>query len=180
MDTLSSVKRTAVRLSIPPCRAALAAALVLIPGASLGQDLFDALRASGAPGAYVFVSERLADTALIPLARDARRAGFTLVVNGFWGDLDATRQRVARINAACCGSAGAHWQVNPLLFERYHIAAVPSFVLAVGPGAGRQDFSKVTGEISVANALKFFAQQSALPVVRRQAAAIYTRAFSIQ
>lgn len=163
---------------------ALLAAALAIAGAGAGvqaQSLFDSMRdtsAAGQPGGYVFVSERVSDTSLIPLARDAQRAGLTIVLNGFWGDINGTRQRVARINDACCGKNGARWQINPMLFERYQVTAVPSFVVAVGPGAGPQDFSKVTGEMSVANALKTFAQQSKLPTVRRFAAMTYTNAFA--
>ena len=146
------------------------------------QTLFDSMRSDAAerPGGYLFVSERVSDTALIPLARDARLAGFTIVLNGFWGDLNATRERVARINEACCGKNGARWQINPMLFQRYQVTAVPSFVIAVGPGEAPADFSKVTGEMSIANALKFFAQQSRVPAVRQAAQAVYTRAFATQ
>lgn len=181
MDISSSAKRTAVALFIRLSNACLLA-LVCVAAPVRSQDLFDSIRASAAaqPGGYVFVSERVSDTALIPLARDAQAAGFTLVVNGFWGDLAATRQRVAGINEACCGKNGAHWQINPLLFQRYQVAAVPSFVLAVGTGDTSADFAKVTGEMSVANALKTFAQQSRLPSIRRAAAAAYKRAFATQ
>jgi conjugal transfer pilus assembly protein TrbC len=162
--------------------------LALLAAAAAGagaqaQGLFEGMRdasSAGQPGGYVFVSERVSDTSLIPLARDAQRAGLTIVLNGFWGDLNQTRQRVARINDACCGKHGARWQINPLLFQRYQVTAAPSFVLSVGPGSGAQDFSKVTGEMSVANALKAFAQQSKLPAVRRFAALTYTKAFASQ
>jgi conjugal transfer pilus assembly protein TrbC len=50
----------------------------------------------------------------------------------------------------------------------------------VGAGEGPQDFSKLTGEMSVASALKFFAQQSKLPNVRRFVTSSYTRAFATQ
>jgi conjugal transfer pilus assembly protein TrbC len=136
--------------------------------------------AASQPGGYVFVSAQVSDTALIPLARDARRAGFTIVLNGFWGDLDATRQRVARINEACCGGNGARWQINPVMFQRYRVTAVPGFVVAVGPGDRPQDYSRVTGEMSVANALKAIAQHSTLPAARSFAAMSYTKAFSTQ
>ncbi len=181
MGISSSGKRTAVALSTRLFNAVLVASACAITPAR-AQDLFDSIRAAAAeqPAGYVFVSDRVTDTALIPLARDARAAGFTIVVNGFWGDLAATRQRVARINEACCGKNGAHWQVNPLLFQRYQVTAVPSFVLAVGPGNAPTDFAKVTGEMSVANALKTFAQQSRLPPVRRAAAVAYKRAFATQ
>jgi conjugal transfer pilus assembly protein TrbC len=156
---------------------------VLLAGSAHAQSLFESMRESGAagqPGGYVFVSEKLSDTTLIPLARDAQRTGFTLVLNGFWGDLDATRRRIAQINDACCGRNGARWQINPLLYQRFQVDAVPSFVLAVGPGSAAGDFSKVTGEMGVANALKFFAQQSKLDAVRRAASSTYTRAFANQ
>jgi conjugal transfer pilus assembly protein TrbC len=165
------------------CKAICIGGLTLAASSIHAQSLFESMRQTGPaaqPGGFVFVSDRLSDTTLVPLARDARRAGMTLVVNGFWGDLNATRQRVAAINEACCGKNGPHWQVNPLLFQRYQVKAVPSFVVAVGPGNGAQEYSKVTGEMSVANALKFFGQQSRIEPVRRFASAAYTRAFATQ
>jgi conjugal transfer pilus assembly protein TrbC len=172
----------AVRAAFTVLAMSAVAALLAHPAArAQGQTLFESMRGTNAAapaGGYVFVSEKLSDTALIPLARDARRAGFTLVLNGFWGDLAATRQRVASLNDACCGKDGPHWQINPLLFQRYKVAAVPSFVIVVGPGEDARDYSKVSGEMSMANALKFFGQQSALPTVRRLAANAYTKAFA--
>lgn len=161
---------------------AMIGALLGVAAPLHAQNLFESMRSGAAekPGGYVFVSDRVTDTALIPLARDARAAGFTIVINGFWGDLNATRQRVARINEACCGKNGAHWQINPVLFQRYQVTAVPSFVISVGPGDAPADFSKVAGEMSVANALKFFTQQSRVPAVRNAAQAAYTRAFATQ
>lgn len=172
-----------MRPSIRLFKVVLAAGLAIAGTGVQAQSLFDSMRdasAAGRPGGYLFVSEQVSDTALIPLARDAQRAGLTLVLNGFWGDINLTRQRVARINDACCGKNGARWQINPLLFQRYQVTAVPSFVLSVGPGARPEDFSRVTGEMSVANALKTFAQQSTLPAVRRFAAMTYTKAFATQ
>lgn len=172
-----------MRPSIRLCELVCAALCCAAASGAGAQGLFDSMRATGAaaqPGGYVFVSARLSDTTLIPLARDAAQAGLTLVVNGFWGDLATTRQRVAQINEACCRQKSPSWQINPLLFQRYRIGAVPSFVVAVGPGATDADYSKVTGEMSVANALKFFAQKSQLPAVRRYATTTYTNAFSTQ
>lgn len=183
MATSSFGKRTAVRPSTRLCNFLLAGVLASTAGTGHGQSLFESMRDSGPAGqagGFVFVSEQVSDTALIPLARDAQRAGFTLVVNGFWGDVNATRQRIARINEACCAQNGARWQINPLLFQRYRVTAVPSFVLTVGSGDAPGDYSKVTGEMSIANALKFFAQQSKVPAVRRLAATTYTRAFAAQ
>ena len=183
MAISSSARRTVAPLSTRPFKALLAGALALAGASVAAQGLFDSMRdASGAgrPGGYVFVSQQVSDTSLIPLARDAERAGLTIVLNGFWGDLNATMRRVARVNETCCGRRGARWQINPLLFQRYRVTEVPSFVLAVGPGAGAQDFSMVTGEMSVSDTLKTFAQQSKLPAVRRLAAMTYTKAFASQ
>lgn len=183
MVTSSSARRTAARPFTRRREALLATALVLASASAQAQSLFDSMlnpSGVGQPGGYVFVSQQVSDTALIPLAREARHAGFTLVLNGFWGDLNTTRQRMARINNACCSGNGASWQVNPLLFQRYRVAAVPAFVIAVGPGAQAQDYSKLTGEMGVADALKTFAQQSKLPAVRRFAALTYTKAFATQ
>lgn len=183
MAISSSARRIAVRRSIRPCDIACVALCWAAASGAAAQSLFDSMRATGAaaqPGGYVFVSARLSDTTLIPLARDAGQAGLTLVVNGFWGDLEATRRRVAQINEACCRQKTPGWQINPLLFQRYRIEAVPSFVVSVGPGATDADYSKVTGEMSVANALKFFAQKSQLPGVRRYATAAYASAFATQ
>jgi conjugal transfer pilus assembly protein TrbC len=165
------------------CNALVIAALILVAGSARSESLFDSMRQGAAAmpaGGYVFVSADLSDTSLIPLARDAQRAGFTMVVNGFWGDLTETRRRVAQVNQACCGNRGASWQVNPVLFQRYHVTASPTFVLAVGPGSSAADYSKVSGQMSLANALKFFGQRSNVPAVKKLAADVYTRAFATQ
>jgi len=183
MDISSSAKRIAVRLSTRLCKPAVALTMFACAGLAHGQTLFDSMRERGpgqAAGGYVFVSSKMSDTTLIALARDARGAGLTMVLNGFWGDLDSTRRRVGEINRACCGQRGAAWQINPLLFQRYRITAVPAFVIAVGPGDAAGDFSKVAGEMSVANALKFFGQRSALADVRKYASKAYVAAFATQ
>lgn len=151
-----------------------------------GQSLFESLRDPSATGlsGYIFVSSKMPHATLVELARDARRTGMTMVLNGYSidgpGGMDATKLKVVEINKACCNQSGAHWQVNPLLFARYKINATPAFVIARGTGDRSQDYSKVSGEMGVPNALKFFAQQSQQPDVRRKANEIYVRAFSTQ
>lgn len=181
MATSSSEKKTAAHRFIRPFSGAVMVVAVL--ASAQADSLVDDIRThavAGRPGGYVFVSERVGETALIPLARDARRAGLTLVINGFWGDLAETQKRIARINDTCCGQNGPHWQVNPLLFQRYEVKQVPSFVVIVGAGTAAHEFSKVSGEMSVANALKTFAQHSTVPEVRRFAGLSYTKAFATQ
>lgn len=189
MAISSSEKRTAVR---PPFRskhlvALIALAFTLAPHAQAqDQSLYDAIVQSNATGmsGYVFVSGAMPDASLIALARDARKAGMSLVLNGFLQDgpngLDSTKRKIAAINSACCANAGAHWQINPLLFQRYGIKATPTFVVARGTGTGDNDYSKVSGEMSVGNALKFMGQKSQLPDVKRKSNEIYVKAFSTQ
>lgn len=159
---------------------------VCMPGSVHAQSLFEEMRNPNANGlsGYVFVSSHTPEATLVALARDARRTGMMMVLNGYAqpgpGGLADMQVRIAAINAACCGKSGAHWQVNPIIFERYKINAVPAFVIARGVGASSQDYSKVSGEMGVANALKFFAQQSQQADIRRKATEIYTRAFSTQ
>lgn len=184
-----SEKRTAVRpLSrfdrvlclLVPC------VMAILPASAQERSMFSSIVEANANGmsGYVFVSPSMPDASLIALARDARKAGMTLVLNGFFEDgragLDATRRKISAINSACCANAGAHWQVNPLLYQRYGIKATPAFVIAKGTGTGSSDFSKVAGDMSVANALKFFGQESRVPDIRDKARDIYTRAFSTQ
>lgn len=184
-----SGKRTAVRLlfRFDPLLLCLAWLVgTSMPAAAQDRSLYSSMVEANANGmsGYVFVSPTMPDASLIALARDARKAGMTLVLNGFYedgrGGLDATRRKIAAINSACCANAGAHWQVNPLLFQRYGVKATPSFVIAKGTGTGAGDFSKVAGEMSVANALKFFGQESRVSDIRDKARDIYTRAFSTQ
>lgn len=133
---------------------------------------------------YVFVSTKLPDATLIALARDAQRSGSTLVLNGYMtagatGMKDTTR-RVLEISRICCGEKVPHWQVNPLLFQRYRVATVPAFVLAKGTGTNHADYTKVTGEMGLSNALKFVAQESKNADLVKAATAIYTRSYATQ
>lgn len=166
-------------------RIALCVALASCQAAH-AQSLYDTLRNRNESGlsAYVFVSANLSDATLIALARDARRAGMSLVLNGFVHEgplaLQDTQRRVEEINHACCAKNGAHWQINPLLYQRYRITATPSFVIARGSGDKPGDYSKVAGEMGIGNALKFFAQQSQIAVIRQRASDVYTKSFAEQ
>ena len=66
----------------------LLAAALLGSALAHGQTLYDTLRNPNDSGlsAYIFVSAHLSDTTLIALARDARNAGVSLVLNGFVND----------------------------------------------------------------------------------------------
>ncbi len=184
-------KRIAVRQlfqsNISKCvRRKIILVLFCIPGYSHSETLFESMREANQQGmsGYVFVSEKLSDTTLIALSREASKAGMGMVLNGYVidgpGGLDATKALVQRINSACCGKNGANWQINPLLYERYKIRTSPSFVIAIGTGKSNNDFSKVSGEMSVSNALKFIAQQSSIKSIRDKARSTYVKAFSTE
>lgn len=129
---------------------------------------------------YIFVSSQMSDTSLIAYAGDASKSGMTLVLNGYVDEspqgLLHTQQRVQEINRACCGErGGAHWQINPPLFDLYQVKTVPTFVIAKGESKNPADYSKISGEMSVGNALKFFYQKSSIPEVKAESARVYKR-----
>ena len=163
---------------------ALLPALVMVPAKS--ESMYEAFRDPHANTmrAFIFVSMKLSDTTLIALARDSRRAGVGLVLQGFIHEgprgLEDTKARIAEINRACCNNNVANWQINPILFQRYDVKAVPAFVIAKGSGKNSTDFSKISGEMSLGTALKFFAQESRIPDIRKRAGQVYYQTFAGQ
>jgi len=143
------------------------------------QSVFDSIVKPAGLSSYIFVSSSLSETTLINLARDASKTGMTLVLNADFttgaGAREETRRRVAMIDEACCGRRSVSWMINPILFDRYKIRAVPTFVIARGESADPSDYSKVSGEMSVANALKFFYQGSQIPVIKQKSGEIYQK-----
>lgn len=137
---------------------------------------------------YIFVSSRMPRRSLVELTREASRANAVLVLRGFDVrdgepvDLAATQRWIAVLQAECCsggdrGVAAARWVVDPRLFERFHVQAAPTFVLA-WPGADpERDAVRVEGDMALANALKFFAQRSRSPNLRAAAAQIYAKSY---
>jgi conjugal transfer pilus assembly protein TrbC len=154
------------------------------------QDLASSIRQPWS--LYVFVSSQTPQASLVGLAREATQAGAVLVLRGFPAN-DATlagaQAFTAHIDAACCGvepkradaTAGAGivpaWVVDPKLYQTFGVRAVPAFVLARTGSTREQDFCEVEGDMALANALKFFAQKSASPAIRQQAAQVYAHAF---
>lgn len=146
------------------------------------QSMVESMRAGWST--YIFVSTTMPRLALVDLAREAAQAHATLVLRGFATplgqpvDLPAMQRLIAEINTACCDKRPVAWMVDPKLFDRYRVHAVPAFVLANGTSADGRSYSLVTGDMALANALKFFAQTSALPTVRDRAAALYALAYA--
>lgn len=151
-------------------------------------SMADSMRAGWST--LIFVSTATPRASLVELAREASRAGAVLVFRGFAQeasqgqgtavDLQGLQAFVAEIDAQCCKGSKVTWIVDPRLFDRYKVRTAPTFVVAWGDAARPQDYSLITGDMALANALKSMAQQSALPGIRKRAAAVYTQAFGGQ
>ena len=152
---------------------------------------------------YIFVSTGMPHQSLVALAREAVLVnGANIVFRGFPGstfDLQGEQRLIAQLNQECCGvtpdvtsprsstpSTRQHvaqpprvpaWSIDPALFRRFDVSVVPTFVLAETGNAGDQTFTKVSGDMALANALKFFAQGSSSPARRQAAATIYQAAY---
>jgi conjugal transfer pilus assembly protein TrbC len=134
---------------------------------------------------FIFVSTEMPHETLVDLAQEASFAHAKLVLRGFPKtatpgaplNLQSLGSFVTQVNTDCCKDKGAAWLVDPRLFDRYGVRGVPAFVVAWGEESDPKDFSRVDGDMTLANALKFFAQQSTLPAIRAQAAVVYNRGF---
>lgn len=163
---------------------ALLPSLLMAPARS--ESMYEAFRDPNANTmrAFIFVSMKLPDATLIALARDSRRAGVGMVLQGFIHEgprgLEDTKAKIAAINRACCDKNVANWQINPMLYQRYNVKAVPAFVIAKGSGNSVADYSKISGEMSLGTALKFFAQESKIPDIRKRAGQVYYQTFAGQ
>ena len=154
---------------------ALAASVTNTQAQSMQEDI----RAQWAT--YIVVSSSVPRDQLVSLAHDAGLAGAIIVLNGFPNKIISIHDvqiMISEINAACCDRANqSRWVIDPKIAERYHVSAVPSFVIARGESARDGDFSVITGDMDLANALKSFAQRSGIYAIRQRAMAVYQHAF---
>jgi type-F conjugative transfer system pilin assembly protein TrbC len=155
-------------------------------GAQPGDDhtMASAIRAGWST--YIFVSSTMPRESLVALAREASLSGAVLVLRGFGPgartagepvNLGELQKNIAELDAECCKGRRVGWIVDPKLFDRYHVAAVPSFCLAWGEGNGPEDYSLIAGDMLLSNALKFMAQESSLSGIRKRAASLYQSSF---
>lgn len=184
MVTSFSKERIAVHLTEPRhnkygIRAILlfcAAAVVAPP--SQADGLADQIKAPWS--LLVFVSTSMPRQQVVSLARQAVLTRATLVLAGFpkWDPTPAgARAWVAQINDECCKDRGASWMVDPKLFKSYSVLQVPAFVLTKGGEPSPASFSKVSGDMDIGNALKFFNQESRLEPIRIEAERRYNHSF---
>lgn len=147
--------------------------LVLI----LGMLLVPASMAGSLHQAYMLVSLDMPEANLVQLARESASTRIPLVINGFPASeptLEATRRRIANLNRLCCGDkGGTSWVIYPQLFQQYRVQQVPAFLLVQHGRRDANGFTRVVGDISLADALKRIAQQSRLPAMREAAGRYY-------
>ena len=132
-----------------------------------------------ASGLLIFVSLGMPVASLERLLADAERANAMLVLRGVQErSVKKTGQRIREL----MGERRVAWQVDPALFTRFEVRAVPSYVLidpsrpvlvACGQSQCQQaSFSKVTGDVNIARALGTIERDDAefAPLARRYAA----------
>ena len=177
-------------------RAAIAAAAMLMMAspAIRAQGLEHTMRKPWS--LYVFVATSLPHSTLVSLAREAAVTRAKLVFRGFANgafDIGGEQRLVAQLNEECChvepdapltqsrSSQGQltapAWSIDPMLYTQFNVDQVPAFVLSANGATGDKSYSKVTGDMAIATALKFFAQRSSVGSIKTQAAAIYQASF---
>jgi type-F conjugative transfer system pilin assembly protein TrbC len=146
------------------------------------RDLFNAISkgAGDAPKAWsadnlqppvLLVSMSIPLTELRALARQAARIGAPLVLRGL---VDDSFPKTERTISQFKDIPGVSFMVDPTLFERFGVTAVPAFVLPLSalttcsPGAGcpRPDFVKVSGDAGLGHDLAVIRDQAADPRAR--------------
>lgn len=144
------------------------------------QGLADSFKAQQWNG-LVFVSTTMPRLSILEIAREAALTKTTIVLRGFdarSGTLNGAQEFIRDINSNCCGKTPPPgWIVHPKLFEQYGVKKVPAYVLSKGTNPGKDDVGMVSGDIGIANALKFLTQLSVNQDVRFKASEIYTKSF---
>lgn len=115
----------------------------------------------------VFVSFSMPEKALIRLVEQAARTDATLVLRGLEGNsLRMTAARIKRL----LGKNKVSFQIDPQAFDRFAIAAAPTFVLvkagalpvpcASGTCVPAPNFVSASGDVSIDYALEYFQRSS--------------------
>lgn len=132
------------------------------------------------PGLLIFVSFAMPEQALSRLVDQATRSGATMVLRGFVnGSLKETIGKVQQL----IGGRKVSFQIDPQAFDRFAVAATPTFVLvrdgarpsdcAAGTCFAADAFVSVAGDVSVDYALEYF--QRAAPAFNKDAATFLQR-----
>ena len=140
-------------------------------------SLFNTIKQAGKLDEYLFVSFSMSDQDLIELSAQAQIVKMTLVISGFdehsTDGLEHTKLRISQINHSCCENKGPVWMIYPQLFERFNIKTVPSFVISKNSNDNIPEFTKISGEMSVQNALKYIYAGTNYSLIKKQAKISY-------
>lgn len=151
--------------------------IVSINSSAQNLQLFNLIKNTGKIDRFIFVTTKMPNQDLIELASQARIAKMTMILNGFVDSsssgLENTKQKIAEINTACCGNNGPSWEIYPQLFEKFNIKEGPSFVISIRNPQSLSDYTKVTGVMSVQNALKFIYSGSLDSQIKADAKSAY-------
>ena len=129
------------------------------------------------PALLVFVSFSMPDVALSRLVDQAARSGATILLRGFVdGSLQQTVMRAQRL----IGQRQVGFQIDPQAFDRFSVAATPTFVLikdgaapepcAAGTCYPASAFVSASGDVSIDYALEYF--RRAAPSFSRDAGVV--------
>ena len=146
--------------------------LVGLSPALRAQSLYESITAKWQT--YIFVSTEMPSSELEALAQDSLSTKTTLVFNGFGSKGQAAIQKyVFQINQSCC-QGRASFAVDPLIFAKYKVNGVPTFLLVKGSSTLNSEHSLITGDMQFANALKYWAQDSRVEKIRFEATRLYS------
>lgn len=133
----------------------------------------------GSMQSYIFVSTQIPTQELIEIAAQAKTANMTLVLSGFVDSgrhgLQNTKQFVSSINQSCCAAEGPRWMIHPKLFEVFGVSSTPAFLISVKNPSSDKDFVKISGMMSVQNALKYFYEKAVNAQIRTEAKNMYEK-----
>ncbi len=137
----------------------------------LGACLCLASPAARAGELLVFISFSMPETSLRLLAREAERAGATLVLRGLPGNsmpdlAERLRQLLEPDSAQPSGTRTQAVAIDPTWFQRFAVQAVPAFVLTrQTPAPCRRahacetpEYLRLAGDLSLLRALQYFQQ----------------------
>ena len=168
----------------PPAILARSAILALMAWGAVSPQAQTMSQALQPPGwsTYVFVSTAMPRQNLVTLAMDAHKARATLVLRGGFapraGGLQELQRFILDINAQCCAGQSVSWVLDPRLFEHFGVRAAPTFVLARGTAQDAPSYAAVSGDMELANALKWMAQNAQSPALRARASEAYRSAYA--
>lgn len=124
----------------------------------------NAVKNSG-PELMIFVSTSMPKRALEMLGLQAKQTGATILLRGMVGKLGTKGVLEATTKALePVANSGAAIQIDPEAFARYHVTAVPTFVIATreedcGTDQCKSDAFSLTGDVSLEFVLEKWADQ---------------------